>query len=430
MDYGCAVFRSARKSYLKKLEPIQNQGLRICLGAFRTSPMQSLYVETNEPPLYLRFDKLCIQYALKLRSNPDNPAYDVVFNPQYYDLYDKKPSTIRSFGHRVEEDLSAICPQLDLIQTVSLPEDPPWTIQKPHIDLFLTHEKKHLGDDCMFQSLFAELKGYYSDHRAVFTDGSKTENRVAAAATSDGLSAQVRLPGNASIFTAELQALKMAFNIVKNCDDDRFIIFSDSLSSLQALDSNNCDHPFIQDILKLFNDCCSVNKIVVLAWVPSHVGIKGNEKADELAKQALNFNVLDLKVPYTDLKVNVNSVFKQKWQAQWNACPDNKLFQINPTVGDFYVWTGLSRREEIVITRARIGHTYFTHSYLLKGEEMPWCIPCHCPDTVKHILLDCIDLRDTRIKYYRDINTMQKLFSENVFSIINYLKECGLYKKM
>ena len=68
-----------------------------------------------------------------------------------------------------------------------------------------------------------------------------------------------------------------------------------------------------------------MNKKVVLAWVPSHVGIKGNEKADELAKQALNFNVLDLKVPYTDLRVNVNSVFKQKCQAEWNECPDNKL---------------------------------------------------------------------------------------------------------
>ena len=177
--------------------------------------MESLYVEANEPPLYLRFDKLCIQYALKLRNNPDNPVYDVIFNPQYYDLYDKKPSAIRSFGHRVEEDLSAVCPQLDLIQTVSLPDDPPCTIQKPHIDLYLTHQKKHLGNDCMFQSLFAELKSCYSDHRAIYTDGSKAENRVAAAATSDGLSAQVRLPGNASIFTAELKALKMAFNIVK-----------------------------------------------------------------------------------------------------------------------------------------------------------------------------------------------------------------------
>ena len=55
----------------------------------------------------------------------------------------------------------------------------------------------------------------------------------------------------------------MAFNIVKNCDGDRFIIFTDSLSGLQALDGNNCDHPFIQDISKLSNDCCSVNKKVV-----------------------------------------------------------------------------------------------------------------------------------------------------------------------
>ena len=29
----------------------------------------------------IRFDKLCVQYALKLRSNPDNPAYDVVLTP-------------------------------------------------------------------------------------------------------------------------------------------------------------------------------------------------------------------------------------------------------------------------------------------------------------------------------------------------------------
>ena len=207
-------------------------------GSLQDFSNAKLVCRGNEPPLYLRFDKLCIQYALKLRSNPDNPAWDVVFNPQFYDLYDKKPSAIRSFGHRVEEDLSAVCPQLDSIQPVSLLDDPPWTIQKPHIDLYLTHHKKHLGNDCLFQSLFAQLKSCYPDHRTIYTDGSKTENRVAAAATSNNLSAQVRLLGNASIFTAELQALKMAFNIVKN-DWDRFIIVIDSLSSFQALDSNN-----------------------------------------------------------------------------------------------------------------------------------------------------------------------------------------------
>ena len=116
--------------------------------------------------------------------------------------------------------------------------------------------------------------------------------------------------------------------------------------------------------------------------------------------------------------MNVNSVFKQKWQAQWNACPNNKLFQINPTVGDFYVWTGLSRREKIVITRAHIGHT--------KGEAIPWCIPCH---TVKQKLLDCIDLCDTRIKYYRDVNNLKDLLHGKIYNVLSYLKECGLFHK-
>ena len=70
------------------------------------------------------------------------------------------------------------------------------TIKKPDIDLFLIHQRKHLGDYCLFQSLFAQLKSY-PDHRAIYTDGFKTENRVAAAATSNNLSAQVRLPGSA-----------------------------------------------------------------------------------------------------------------------------------------------------------------------------------------------------------------------------------------
>ena len=70
-----------------------------------------------------------MKLALKLTSNPDNPAYDVVFNPQSYYLYDKKPTAIKSFGHHIDEDLSVVSPQLDLIQTVSLLEDEPWTIQ-------------------------------------------------------------------------------------------------------------------------------------------------------------------------------------------------------------------------------------------------------------------------------------------------------------
>ena len=54
LDYGCIVYGSARGSYLRMLDPIQNHALRLCLGAYRTSPASSLCVDANEPPLYFR----------------------------------------------------------------------------------------------------------------------------------------------------------------------------------------------------------------------------------------------------------------------------------------------------------------------------------------------------------------------------------------
>ena len=62
LDYGCSVYGSARPSYIKRLDTVHNQGLRLCLGAFRTSPVQSLYVEANESPLDMRRTRLFLQY--------------------------------------------------------------------------------------------------------------------------------------------------------------------------------------------------------------------------------------------------------------------------------------------------------------------------------------------------------------------------------
>ena len=83
LDYGCVVYGSARPSYLRMLDPIQNQALRLCLSAFRTSPCSCLSVEANEPPLNLRRQKLSLQYTLRLSSNYLNPAYNVVFNTKF-----------------------------------------------------------------------------------------------------------------------------------------------------------------------------------------------------------------------------------------------------------------------------------------------------------------------------------------------------------
>ena len=102
LDYGSVVYGSARTSYLKCLDTIHHQGLRLALGAFRTFNIESLYAESNEPFLYVRREKLSLQYTTKLAANPMNPAYCCVFNPKYERFYNNKPTAIKPLGLRIQ----------------------------------------------------------------------------------------------------------------------------------------------------------------------------------------------------------------------------------------------------------------------------------------------------------------------------------------
>ena len=66
-------------NYLKMLDPVQHQAIRLCLNAFRTTPVDSLHVEADEMPLDLRRLKFAMLYAIKLFASPLNPAYSVVY---------------------------------------------------------------------------------------------------------------------------------------------------------------------------------------------------------------------------------------------------------------------------------------------------------------------------------------------------------------
>ena len=89
------------------LDSIHNQGLRLCLGAFRISPVESLYVDAHEPSLGARRAKLSLQYATKIKSLPKHPAHNAVFDNTYMKLFDVTPSAIfhpTTLGYQTTED--------------------------------------------------------------------------------------------------------------------------------------------------------------------------------------------------------------------------------------------------------------------------------------------------------------------------------------
>ena len=124
LDYGCIVYGSAANTTLAKLDPVHNQGLRLSLGAFRSSPVESLYVEAHESPLKIRREKLALQYALRLTVNQENPAYDVVFHPKHQDLYENKESATDSFGIHCQKLLEKANIDVEEIAINSIPDVP------------------------------------------------------------------------------------------------------------------------------------------------------------------------------------------------------------------------------------------------------------------------------------------------------------------
>ena len=134
-------------------------------------------------------------------------------------------------------------------------------------------------------------------------------------------------------------------------------------------------------------------------------------------------------VPATDYRNAVSLHLTKRWQTQWNNVLFNKLQPIKKTIGDTKFGGIVKRRDEIILHRARIGHTYLTHCYLLKDEDQPQCASCHCALTVQHILIGCPHLNNVRCRYF-NVSCLSELFSNfPVFIILNFLRAIGFYKR-
>ena len=341
-----------------------------------------------------------------------------------------KESAIPSFGIRMQSVLNNSNILNENIHETVIPEIPPWTLHQPRVNLDLSNLCKKDTSSLVFIQKYNEIKDEHSYCTPIYTDGSKDNDRVGCAAIINNISIKQRLPSNASIFTAEIKAIDLALDAIAESEDDHFIIFSDSLSVLLSLENKKLDNPLVVNLLHKLHLLSIAHKTIIFCWIPSHIGIRGNEAADVAAKESLDFNIIASQVPYTDLKPHINSFIAKKWQERWSSCPDNKLFKIKPTLGMWPSGFRNSRKEEVVLSRLRIGHTYFTHSYILRQEDPPECTACQEIYSVRHVLIDCIDLGLIRPRFYT-VPDMKTLFDTiSVDRILSFVKEVNLFNKI
>ena len=134
---------------------------------------------------------------------------------------------------------------------------------------------------------------HYADYQHIYTDGSKDKEGVGCAVLRENDHQTMRIPDGSSVFMAEAKVIHLDLDLVDNCSTHdkfimfSFIMFSDSLSVLQALNHTSSKNPQIRNILQKHHTISNY-KTIVCCWIPSHIGIRNNERADKKAQESLN----------------------------------------------------------------------------------------------------------------------------------------------
>ena len=431
LDYGCHLYASASKSVLRTLDPIHNAGLRMATGAFKSSPVASLYVETGICPLDQRRVEYSLNYYSQVLRMPSK-IERLIRNakvPSYLG-----PRTFYPFVVRLKIFLSYYNISPLRFITHSINAIPFWTMKRAEICKGMFECSKRALAPTTIRQFFLEHQREHDSSVSIYTDGSKSNNGVGLSVITSDLKEKRKMPPYSSVFSAELGAISLALYKISSLPYKQFTIYTDSQSALNALEAFNPKHPGVRGIQENIHILHRRNIEVSFCWSPGHVGIKGNELADRYAKAAVTDNSAKTnKCYYKDIKSYFNKILNENWNQKWNSVQRNKLRVIKPNIYPWETATQKSRRDEVVLCRLRIGHTRLTHGYLMAKEDPPQCEMCNTNITIKHLLLSCQKYTNLRLKYFGSSPKLEIILGDSLFwvsRLMLFLKEADIFNAM
>lgn len=149
----------------------------------------------------------------------------------------------------------------------------------------------------------------------IYTDESKQEGKENVGieiVVSPDKGYSMTIDGSCSIYTAESLAIEKAIGIIEEQNINRdILVLTDSQSVCIDLKNNKLNvkkHENITRIRERIDRYCNRNEEgknrkvkVVIGWILGHDGIRGNEIADGLAKEAMNEEKDErIKIPHVD----------------------------------------------------------------------------------------------------------------------------------
>ena len=275
----------------------------------------------------------------------------------------------------------------------------------------------------------------------VYTDGSKnTTKNVGLGAHSEhtGITISENLPEHCTVFQAEVMAVKRAAEELnhKKIEGKTIHIRSDSTACIRALDRRTTNSLTVQNCNKELNKLGSINRVTI-RWVKAHIGIPGNEAADELAKEGCKQNTQQTPAPIPDSDIRnrtrqradkrtLERFIEKGGKYTYRTAKDRDSWdKIRKQIGKFLKMRNKFRTATQLITNIGPFNWYLN--------VLPICPLCNEEEeTVQHLICECPAMaykRETLLNDVKQLNVSTLLLTR-MADVIKLAEHAAKMKKM
>ncbi|UYV84791.1 hypothetical protein LAZ67_X003521 [Cordylochernes scorpioides] len=391
LEYAQPVWQTASKTNLNKIDQVQSSAARIICGLRNTCPTKIAEIEANLLPLTHRRKIGLADYIYKRVNAPKSHRTGEFIrkwkpktrlkrlSPMHLAYRELLPNSTRNRNAQNQyapyKERPEISYNLDLEQECSKRADHPGLLRSLAMERIEKADRDH------------------TDIHRWLTGG-------------EWLLWQW-------IFRSELTAILQALKLVEKNETKNIIIYTDSKAAIFAI--KNCYYS--QDRL-LTNIAAEINKLnkntkISLQWIPSHVGVPGNEEADRLAKEgaaghpdAVNSETyLSARDHINKLKLQLIRNHRDSFHHSWYQAenPKKQTLQLN-------------RRESTQLARWKSGHLR-PLVYKEGAKSFPMCTRCKTEEATPQHLLNCIG-KDKRSLYREPRRVLELLYEHDLQDLV------------
>lgn len=419
------------RAQIRELDTFHRIALRSCLGLPPSAENIATLVSSEEWPLSLRLEERAMRNISRMSAVP----YE---------------SSIRShLRARRNSHLGHLIVQFD--RQIGgpgefLPSLPPHSTRPPLViceSLPLPQRKANVLTTVAKSAALERLDDDYKGWLQVYTDASinKAKKTATVAITIPEMDFDVagRLNFVTSSTTAELVAIWGALESIKNITlPTKAVILTDSKCALQQLQRTDKRTPLLARVALEARTVEDLGWTLAMQWIPSHVGISGNERADTLAARAHDDQAPTFLL---DRFNEAHRLIHDELQ-QFHPHPGVAIGKPPPTIP-----RNLLRADASLLHRLRAGCPYTGKRLHMMGRKKdPNCPDCGDPEDSEHALLLCPaheEPRRTLLQSYAQAGLVHATVSdilnpeghrgatERAFrALLRFLRETGLEDRL